>query len=76
MYLTCKDWQMKGSSPNIQQELLPGVGIFYSSSQFIAMSLRGVPIFYFKDIFIVSPLQLSSVGRQGDNRAPGMERLV
>ena len=71
MYLTCKDWQTKGSLPNIQLELLPSVGFFFICLQFIAMSLRMVTIFYLKDIFIVSPLQLSLAGRQGKNRLQG-----
>ena len=71
MYLTCNDWQTKGSLPNIQLELLPSVGFFLICSQFIAMSLRMVTIFYLKDIFIVSPLQLSLAGCQGENRLQG-----
>ena len=69
MCLTCKDWQRKGSLPNIQ--LLPSVGIFWLSSQFIALILRGVTIFYLKDIFI--EYHLCSSPQQGAKETTGLQ---
>ena len=71
MYLTSRDWQRKGSLPNIQLELLPEIGIFLSCLQFIAMSARGVTIFDLKDIFIES--HLCSSPQKGTKETTGLQ---
>ena len=69
MYLTCKDWQRKGSLPKNQLELLPSIGIFLIMFAIHCNELRMVTICYLKDIFMES--HLCSSPQQGAKETTG-----